>query len=154
MALINGLTKLIKKELKGEHNPVACAEEVIYAGPLKVSNEIIIPRIGDLIQEIIIKFDNVNAVGINEAFNSSFLFTYIKTENEHTKRSSQWSVRTFKTNTGIRIICDYEVNLLQPCQVTKLVLATDYNGCRHPVSIIANYIFVGIDERRKLILKN
>ena len=148
MALIPGLTRLIEKELKGEHNPVACAEEVIYTGPLKVSNEIIIPRIGDLIQEIIIKFDNAN-----NKFEGSFLFTYIETLNEHTKLNYQWPVRTFKTNAGIRIICDYEVNLLQPCQVTKLVLVTDYNGCRHPVSITANYIFVGIDERRKLILK-
>ena len=154
MALINGLTKLIEKELKGEKqsSPIACAEEVIYSGPLKVSNEIIIPRIGDLIQELTIKFDNVNAIGINGTFNSSFLFAYIETVNEHTNHNRHWPVRVFKTSAGFRIICDYEVNLLHPCQVTKLVLATDYNGCKHSVSITANYIFVGIDERSKLFL--
>ena len=63
-----------------------------------------------------------------------------------------WPLRIFKINTGLKLICDYEVNLLRPYQVTKLVLVTDKST--HPgkysISTIANYIFVDIESRRKL----
>lgn len=152
MALISGLTRLIEKELKGEHNPVACAEEVIYNGNILYNSitEIIIPRIGDLIQEIVIKSDELNK---NELPNISS--TYIETVNEYVKLKNQYPLQIFKTNTGLRLLCDYEVNLLRPYQVTNLVLVTDnsksdLNGHKQSVSIIANYIFVDTNSRRKL----
>jgi hypothetical protein len=189
MALVTGLTKLIEKELKGEHNPVACAEEEIYNGPL-ISNsttEIIIPRIGDLIQELDIKYsyhvsgtvakayietvpwgadlsytptllrESINRTSLSETerreCTSNWDSAVCDDEQSGKYWKKQWPLHIFKIDTGLKLICDYEINLLRPYQVTKLVLVTEnYNSLvnKHPVSIIANYIFVDIESRRKL----
>lgn len=151
MALVTGLTKLIEKELKGEHNPVACAEEEIYNGPL-ISNsttEIIIPRIGDLIQELDIKY----SYHVSSTVAKAYIETVCDYDQTGKQWKKQWPLHIFKVNKGLHLICDYEINLLRPYQVTKLVLVTEnYNSLvnKHLVSIIANYIFVDIESRRKL----
>lgn len=158
MAVIAGLTRLIEKEFKGEHNPVACAGEVIYTGPLKISNEIIIPRIGDLIQEIVIKCDKFNKnelPNISSAYIETKYYTYYNKVLVHEPIIKRWSLNIFQLSNCIKLICDYEVNLLRPYQDTKLVLVTDnsklyLNGSKYSVSIMANYIFVDTNSRRKL----
>ena len=154
MALVIGLTKLIEKELQGIHNPIACVDEEIYSGSL-ISNsitEIIIPRIGDLIQDLDIKYScHSHPLTIEKAY----IETVCDYEQHGKLWKNQWPLHIFKTNTGFKLICDYEVNLLRPYQVTKLVLVTnnsELNGSKHSVSIMANYIFVDIESRRKLIL--
>jgi hypothetical protein len=152
MATITGLTKLIEKELQGMYNPIVYAEEKIYNGSLTSNStkEIIIPRIGDLIQELNIKY-------ISPSQPLKILNAYIETvcdyEQHVSKSKKQWPLHTFKIDNGLNLTCDYEINLLRPYQVTKLVLVTDkcaLNINKYEVNIMASYIFVDIASRRKL----
>lgn len=149
MALVTGLKRLIEKELQGEHNPVACAEEEIYSGPLNPGSkiEIIIPRIGDLIQEL-------HVINVNPTCTLNIFKAYIETINDDKMIIKWWPLHIFKTFMGLKLICDYEVNLLKPYQVTKLIIISDNRDLlikKNEISIIAYYIFVDINARRNLI---
>lgn len=133
-ALCSGLTKLIEKELSGVCNPISCAEEIIYTGAIlhNSTTEIIIPRIGDFIQEITIKYDNLKYDNLSKDMLLNIEMAYIETEyytydNDvliQEPMINRWKMNVFMVDESIKLICDYEVNLLQPFQVTKLVLVT------------------------------
>jgi hypothetical protein len=165
ISIKDALLNLIKLEQQYVGNPITCGQELIYDGYLSSTCEIIIPRVGDLIQELSIMYCN-----------SKMLLTV-----------KRWPLHIYKKITGLKLICDYEINLLIPYQVTKLVIIIDTVGNattkdsnyiieshtslrskesydnfnlggnsnlqieKTKVSIIASYIFVDINARRKLI---
>jgi hypothetical protein len=180
ISIKDALLNLIKLEQQYVGNPITCGQELIYDGYLSSTCEIIIPRVGDLIQELSIMYCNSKML-------LNVVNAYIETVNDYEMTVKRWPLHIYKKITGLKLICDYEINLLIPYQVTKLVIIIDTVGNattkdsnyiieshtslrskesydnfnlggnsnlqieKTKVSIIASYIFVDINARRKLI---
>lgn len=153
MGLITGLIKLIEKESHGEYNPVACVEEEIYSGLLNpgTKNEIIIPRVGDLIQELRVKYINpLQLLNVSKAYIETESYNYENKMLNMIPVKKQWLLNIFYKDDCLKLISNYEVNLLNPYQVTKLIITSDSQQSIIPIKIIANYCFIGLDNRKKL----
>lgn len=146
--LSDAIKKLIELELQNIGNPIACGKELIYNGYLPETGEIVIPRLGDLIQSLEIETDaTIISAYILVNVNDSVMHPLLQ----------KYKLSVLNANKNVKcynLFCDYEINLIRPYQVTKLLIITgDSNNCakNNMTTVYANYSFVDTDSRRKLI---